>query len=210
MKDSEESEDSEETEENLLNLPLLLLPLNLSHAILRRHSLFSMRRRFIAGILIAPLLFTACGKQEDADDTIGVEEIPVILPQDGKAVHPDFGLEQWFAFGAISNTGEIPANGVAQAYFFEGEHYALTGQVNVPPAEEGNFYEAWLENSETGDRISAGHLANFFGDARHQAKFEMQQDLRDYLTVIVTLEPDDGDPRPAMEVARGTLKVTER
>ncbi|MBU0766357.1 anti-sigma factor [Patescibacteria group bacterium] len=168
---------------------------------------------FLITALLPILALTACSEKVTIEDeeSIGDEVIQMIMPQDGKAVHPEFGVEEWFAFGAMSGVGEKAANGVAQAYVFENGSYALTMQLNIEPAADGTFYEAWLISEESGALISAGHLGNFFGDARHQLKFESSEDFSQLLQVRVTLEADDGNPDPSENlVAQGQLRPTKR
>lgn len=170
-------------------------------------------KRFVM-IIAFPLLLAGCfGKRERVsvgeEKTIGVQEVQVAMPVNGKLVDPLHGEETWFAYGAITGKEGTPANGVIQAFFFGDGTFLYTMQINIEPAQDGSFYEAWLLNG-AGDRVSAGHLGNHFGDARHQLRFEESRDLRDHATVLVTLEKDDGNPEPGEAVAEGVLKETER
>ncbi|MDD5026587.1 MAG: anti-sigma factor [Candidatus Peribacteraceae bacterium] len=168
-----------------------------------------LRHRTLA-ILVLPLLLSACWWQAEDDQGIGTETYNVILPQDGKAVHPKYGKETWFAYGAMNGVGEAVANGVAQAYLFEGGAYNLSLQLNMQIAKDGTFYEGWLK-TESGQMLSLGHLSNHFGDVRHQLQFESTEDFSGDLQVVVTLEKDDGNPLPSKEIiAEGVLKPTKR
>jgi len=159
-------------------------------------------------LFVLPFLLIGCGKDEDV---IGSEAIQMIMPEEGKARHPEHGLETWFAYGAMTGTDTSPANGVVQAYLFEGGSYVLSMQLNVLPPADGMFYEAWLVDPESNELIPTGHLGNYFGDARHQLTFDTEDDLSTYLSVVVTLERDDGNPNASENVvARGQLKPTER
>ncbi|MCF7845020.1 MAG: anti-sigma factor [Kiritimatiellales bacterium] len=172
-----------------------------------------MTKLLLITVLLPVVALSACSKKVTVEEepSIGEEVIQMVMPKDGKAVHPKFGKEEWFAFGAMSGVGETPANGVAQAYVFEDGSYALTMQLNIAPASDGTFYEAWLASEESDAPISAGHLGNFFGDARHQIKFESSEDFKSFLQVSVTLEQDDGDPLPSEQlVAQGQLRVIKR
>ena len=141
---------------------------------------------------------------------MGEEVFRTVLPTQGRASHPTHGMEKWFAYGAISGVEGTPASGVAQAYVFEDGTYLQTIQLNIEPAPEGYFYEGWAVNDDGSSVVSTGHIRNLFGDARHMMEYSSEQDLQDHLKVIVTLEPDDGDPAPAAHVAEGTLRVTQR
>jgi hypothetical protein len=162
--------------------------------------------------IVALLLLVGCSSDtvEVGEEPIGVETINQVMPVDGKAVHPQFGAETWFAYGAIEGTNGNTASGVGQAYRFENGSYVLTLQANLPTLGEGKFYEAWIKNPETGDMRSVGHLSNFFGDARHTLTFDSTEDLSTFTEMSISLERDDGNPQPGSPMAKGTLKPTER
>lgn len=158
------------------------------------------------------LMLTACGHDNEllVEESIGDIAVQMVMPEDGKAVHPDFGKEEWFAYGALSGVGGHAANGVMQSYRFENGSFAHTIQANILPPEDGYFLEGWLVHPETKDVLSTGQLKNHFGDSRHSLRFDSDRDLTAYTKVVVTLEPDDGDPAPAEHVADGELKHVER
>lgn len=159
------------------------------------------------------LLLSACGKGKPTvtidDEILDTETYSVITPTGGKIVDEKHGEETWFAYGAMQGIGGVPANGFAKSHRFDDRAFLHTIQLNINPASDGFFYEGWLVDKD-GNTISSGHMRSLFGDARHALRFEADRDLRDYLKVLVTLEPDDGDPSPAEHVAAGTLRVTER
>lgn len=168
-----------------------------------------MKKRSLLVAASALLLLTACWGDDVSveDDADRVQEIQIPMPS-GEIRHPTAGLEQWFAIGPVNGSAEHPANGVAQSHYFEAGLYLHTIQANILPAPEGFFYESWLSNGT--DVKSTGHLTNNFGDSRHNVQFEANEDLRGYLQVLITLEPDDGNPEPADKVAEAILKVTPR
>ena len=67
----------------------------------------------------------------------------------------------------------------------------------LPPAPDGTFYEAWLVDDERGV-VSAGtfHMRNQTG------RIELWAGVTpaDYPTFLVTLENDDGDPAPSLDI----------
>jgi hypothetical protein len=136
------------------------------------------------------------------------QELPMMMPQgqQGFGVH---GREVTMAYGALSGTGTVNANGVATAHFMQDKSTIIGLQLNIEAAPENSFYEAWAESS-TGSRISLGHLHNPFNDVRHQLRLETPSDLRNFLNVRITMESDDGDPTPSQTVAIGILKQIRR
>lgn len=155
------------------------------------------------------VLLTACGSKGPTVESVpqSVQEITIPMPHKGEIAHPTGGLEKWFAITPMSGVGDTPANGVAQAHYFEKGLYLHTMQVNIAPAEAGYFYEAWV--SDGTNTVSLGHLSNNFGDARHSIQFESDQDLRTYLSVKVTKQKD-GTAAMGPIVAEGTLKDSTR
>ena len=149
-----------------------------------------------------------CDKGVVVEKSQGVHQVQQAMPTGGKMVDPKHGEETWFAIGSMTGVKGVAANGVAQAHFFQDGTFGHAIQLNIKPAEDGYFYEGWL--TKGGKTISTGHLVNKLGDSRHFLTFIGDDDLRDMLKVIITLEKDDGNPAPAQHVAEGTMKVTER
>ncbi len=162
--------------------------------------------------LIGLLLLAACAKTPDA--TVGTneedwtEKIEVAMPRGGQVVDEQHGKEIWFAIGAMTNSGDEPANGVTQTHYFEDGEYLHNLKLNIARPEDGVFYEGWVVKRN--DWVSLGHLKSHFADARHAVQFRDQQDLREHLEVKVTRELDDGNPLPGEVIAEGLLKVTLR
>ncbi len=169
--------------------------------------------RYLTAILL-PLLFISCSKPDSvklANQSIGDEAYQYYMPGEKGIVHPKHGKEIWFAYGAMQGTEDTPANGVVQGYVYEDGTNVITMQLNVMPAREGSFYEAWLIGQDDTEPIPAGHLKNHFGDARHQLQFKTDKDIKEFKLVHVTLELDDGNPQMSQGlVAEGTLRQVKR
>lgn len=164
-------------------------------------------------LLLAPLLMFAACKKSDVtvqDPGIGTEIVTQAMPKGGVFENPDYGKEMWLAVGPIAGLDDYPANGVVQGHLFEDGTYSHSVQANIAIPEDGFFYEGWLVNEKTKEFVSTGQMHNNFGDVRHYLQFEEKKDLRAYAKVIITLEPDDGDPAPAKHVAEGLLKEQKR
>jgi len=169
--------------------------------------------KFLLALSVVLIVISGCSKEEVKveDQPIGVEAYKYVMPKDGKVTHPVFGKERWFAYGAMGGVGETPANGVVQGQYFADGTFALTMQINIQLPEDGTFYEVWMLGEDQTDIVSAGHLANHFGDARHQLNFTSEEDLRLFPLLRVTLEADDGDPDPSQQlVAQGLLQPRRR
>ena len=165
-------------------------------------------------LLLTPIFLVSCGgddKVKLADQPIGEEAFQYFMPGNKTIVHPKYGKEVWFAYGAISGVGDTPANGVVQGYEYEDGTSIITMHLNIMPAREGSFYEAWLIGQGDTEPLPAGHLKNHFGDARHQLQFKTDIDIKELKLVHVTLELDDGNPEKSEGVvAKGVLKQVER
>ncbi len=167
-----------------------------------------MRKSLSALFVLSVLLVGCSDHRSEREESMNTEQIQYPMPQGGKVEYTGHGNEEWFAYGAMSGVEGVNANGVAQAHRFEDGRYLHTVTLNIEPAEDGYFYEGWLVNGPS--VISTGHLTNNFGDVRHSLRFEEDADYTNHLSVIITLEPDDGNPAPAGHVAEGKLKVTQR
>lgn len=156
------------------------------------------------------LLLSACGGGGVAvNEPLGSESFRYNMPS-GNVQDLRFGKEVWFSYGAVAGTAQTPANGLAKIHVFEKGSSMHTIQVNIALPKNGSFYECWLLDPKSGARISTGHLKSLFGDVRHNLDFKADSDLRTYKQVIITLEKDDGNPAPGMEVATATLKELKR
>lgn len=174
-----------------------------------------LRSLGLVGTLTATLTLTlvACGQSDSltVEEQDNTEVYVMAMPgKDGEVRDTDHGLETWFAYGALKATEGHHGSGVAHAHVFEDGHFIHTAQFNIERPEDGYFYEGWLVHPETKRFISTGHMKSHFGDVRHSLRFSSDVDMRAYTKVVITLEPDDGDPAPAKHVGEGTLKETKR
>ncbi|MDA1208423.1 MAG: anti-sigma factor [bacterium] len=158
------------------------------------------------------LLLSACGDTVDVEVGFnGVDNVEVIrkpMPTGGKVADLKHGQEEWFAIGSLTGVEAAIANGVAQVHVYADGASLHTAQLNIKRPEDGYFYEGWI--IKDGDVISTGHAKSRFGDVRHFIQFETDKNLTGYTKVVITLEPDDGDPAPAGHVAEGVLTHHQR
>jgi len=173
-----------------------------------------MKKQTFLLCAVLPLLLVACGKKatvEQGDSGTGANAaFRYNFPTGGTVEDQRFGKETWFAYGALAGVENFPANGLAKSHCFEKEECIHTIQANISISKNGTFYEGWVLDPKTGERLSTGHLKSTLGDVRHNLSFETAKDIRAFTKVLITLEKDDGDPAPGKLVAQGTLKELKR
>ncbi|MDD4628131.1 MAG: hypothetical protein PHE68_01925 [Candidatus Peribacteraceae bacterium] len=168
----------------------------------------------LAIVTLCFLALTACGKKGvdigEKNGTGSTATYRYNMPSGGEIVDTRYGKETFFAYGAVAGRAETPANGLAKTHRFETGQSLHTLQVNIALPRNGMFYEGWVENPKTGEKLSTGHLQSIQGDARHNLSFETEKDLSAFTKVTITLEDDDGNSAQGTVVAEGTLKELKR
>ncbi len=146
----------------------------------------------LAIFALLTVLITACTPANDTSEMV----------DEGGA---DLSLEVYEAQLSDVNGGD--ATGTATATFSARDSYDLSVAFeNLPELEEGYFYEGWIVSPE-GDVLSTGALEQV-GKADSWANtYQSDENLTNYDTYILTLEPDDGDPAPAEHVLEGTFTL---
>ena len=176
--------------------------------------IYLIMKKLALSLVLISLVLSSCGKKEEISveqvemETI-IYKVPMLEGGPGKYKDVNHGEELWFAMGAMTGKAGVNANGMVQANYFEKGRYRSNLQLNVERAPDGYFYEGWLVKDGFVP-VSLSHLRSRFGDVRHSLNFEADQDLREYTTVWVTMEKDDGNPQPGKKVAEGILVHRER
>ena len=98
------------------------------------------------------------------------------------------------------------ASGEANSEFSAEKYTHSVVAKYLPALEEGYFYEGWLVQLEPLDVISTGKMIPEGEAGSFALSLETPDDLTSYTRVVITLEPDDGDPGPAEHVLEGTLE----
>lgn len=78
---------------------------------------------------------------------------------------------------------------------------------NLPVPLNGDFYEGWIVSSPTapGGVLSTGVMLQQ-EDGTWLLDYGVDQALPEHKTIVLTLEPDDGDPAPAEHILEGKFK----
>lgn len=163
-----------------------------------------MRTSFLS-VLCLSLLLSACGSPDTVkveDDTIlEVQKYNQVMKTGEELIDPVHGKQARFAYGALSGTNGISANGVAYLHTFEDGNSTLTVNLNILVAPKGN-YTVQLKNAANAQVMNVGTLASILGDARHSMQFTTNLDVSAYNQVLVYLG--------TKLVAEGTMKVAPK
>jgi hypothetical protein len=74
----------------------------------------------------------------------------------------------------------------------------------MPKLREGFYYEGWLVRKEPFSMISTGKIV--IVDEEMTSLYVTAKDLRDYTYFIVTLEHNDENPKPEIQILEGEFK----
>ncbi len=101
----------------------------------------------------------------------------------------------------LSDVSGGNATGMAWIVVEDGKTFHRVVAYDLPELTNGDFYEGWLVRPAPDfDFFSTG--AMIFDDAENAwvLDYETEGDRSDYSNVVITLEPDDGDPAPAEHI----------
>ncbi len=94
--------------------------------------------------------------------------------------------------------------GAAWIAVVDGKTFHRTTGKNMPQLKNGEFYEGWLvKQPVAGGFFSTGKM--FFDEVADEwvLNYEANGDKSEYRSVVITLEPDDGNPAPAKHIIEG-------
>jgi len=81
-----------------------------------------------------------------------------------------------------------------------------TIKANLPDPEEGYFYEGWLVSKSPFRFFSTGNMVTIStGEYVLEWFGEFGESYSNYTDVVITIEPNDGDPSPADHVLEGSF-----
>lgn len=95
------------------------------------------------------------------------------------------------------------ATGTAMAGF-DNQYIVIAGFNNLPPLQEGFFYEGWIVRTSPQSVISTGKATQ--DGEMYTNQFTSDINYLDHTRYVLTLEPDDGDPAPAEHILEGTFE----
>ncbi len=141
----------------------------------------------------------------DEDDTMDPSDSMLIEdeePMAGATFEP-------MAMASLVDVTPEGGNASGTAYYtVENGQYMLYAEfMNLPPLEDGYFYEGWVVRQDPFEFISTGEIYELAGVQVNE--FESNTDYSDFGTYILTLEPDDGDPAPADHIVEGAFEMLD-
>lgn len=92
------------------------------------------------------------------------------------------------------------AQGKAWTVVENGITYHKATATNLPELTNGDFYEGWLVKKSPFDFFSTGEMLFDETSQTWILEYETKGDKSEYTGVVITLEPDDGDPAPAKHI----------
>ena len=97
----------------------------------------------------------------------------------------------------LKDVSKSGASGTAWLAVYSGKTYHQVVAKNMPTLPGADFYEGWLvKNAVTGDFFSSGKM-NYNPTTREATlNFVVEGDKSDYRFIVITSEPDDGNPKP--------------
>ncbi len=104
---------------------------------------------------------------------------------------------------AATATGEVSAQ-----YYDDNAYELVANFTNLPDRANGEFFEGWLVNLATGKFVSTGAV-EYTSSGLAVNNFVGAQDYQTlgYTSYVLTLEPNDDDPAPAIHILEGTLET---
>ncbi len=177
-------------------------------------------------IALTSILLTACSTSTlptTNQNTTVPEQKQVELPQDTPVVTPPDSIDtreseetqtkqqvgdnaqpEWKLHGLLSDVTGGTASGSANSGAKNGAFYMEASFTSLPALSPGYFYEGWLVQSNPFHFISTGEIS--YDLTKPSNIFSAKEDYGNYTQYVLTLEPDDGDPRPAKHILEGELQ----
>ena len=95
------------------------------------------------------------------------------------------------------------ATGLVQAGFVGGKYRLVAAFAGIPEPKPGYFYHAWLRKENSEDAVSLGKVEKIKGI--YSNVFEVDQDLSEYTTYTLTLQPETDEEHSGETILEGKL-----
>jgi len=160
-----------------------------------------MNQKMIIGIVAIIIVVAGVGIYSSNSSKTEMMEKEVMMQKEKEAmVAGESDLEAIFAKApsiTLKDVSKSGATGVAWVAVYDGKTYHRVIAKNMPALPGADFYEGWLVKSAiTGDFFSTGKMNYNVASKEATLDFVTDGDKSDYRFVVITSEPDDGNPKP--------------
>jgi plastocyanin len=147
------------------------------------------------------LIFAQSDDSEDADMKDEDEKMEETMP-DSTMMDDDWAAAIALAPSlALADVADSGAFGTAWLAIRNTITYHRVIAENMTALTGTDFYEGWLVREPApGGFVSTGRMEYDPVTKRASLEFQIEGDMSDYRGVVITLEPDDGDPAPAAHI----------
>jgi len=160
-----------------------------------------MNQKMIIGIVAIIIVVAGVGiyssnssKTEMMEKEVMMQENKDVMMIEGSDLDAIFAKAPSITLKDVSKSG---ATGVAWVAVYDGKTYHRVIAKNMPALPGADFYEGWLVKSAiTGDFFSTGKMNYNVASKEATLDFVTDGDKSDYRFVVITSEPDDGNPKP--------------
>lgn len=163
-------------------------------------------------------ILSGCSSETTNDNPSAVMQEPDVMESDhsaGTELPPQDNsdaMQDMFAGKESITLGDVSGgSATGQAWIVVDSATNVTSHrmvaENLPVPLNGDFYEGWIVSSPTapGGVLSTGVMVQQ-QDGTWLLDYGIDQALPEHKTVVLTLEPDDGDPAPAKHILEGKFK----
>jgi len=179
--------------------------------------------KFLIMFLIVFFVFTGCKKKpvsdredlkNDSDETMMEESVGEMMDKSvitkdemmmeiGDTMMKSIMITRFQYSGDLKDVSGAGASGLAQAVYEDGEYRLMATFENLPIPKGSDFYEGWIVRKKPMSVISTGRV-EMDGGIFLQF-YASETDLTGHDFYVLTLEPDDNDPAPALHILEGTM-----
>ncbi|MFC1617692.1 anti-sigma factor [Patescibacteria group bacterium] len=177
-----------------------------------------MSKKIIIPVLILIVGVALVGCQAEETSQVVESDTSVKVPQGGQqqtvevvsdAEAVEDNSEDIYAGADTINLVDVTggnATGEAWIVFKDDTTYHKVIARNMPDLVANDFYEGWLvKKPASGGFFSTGEMFYDDDEGAWVLEYEVAGDKSDYPDVVITIEPDDGDPDPAEHILEGGL-----
>lgn len=176
-----------------------------------------MSKKTIIGTLclfVFALVFSGCSQGKDTSDQKKPEasaepkiekqaEVPLGMTE-GEIRELKGNVFENAPSASLVDVAGGEAEGEAWIAMKDGKTFHKAVASDLPELTNGDFYEGWLvKRPATGELFSTGKMIFDEGFEMWKLDFEIEGDKKDHRSVVITLEPDDGNPAPAGHILEG-------